>query len=161
MTSPLPPGPPAVYLPGPLMVPSESVPQQRGVTSVMSHVSRAGDWTLPRLFRVFAVMGEAVIDLTQVRLAPGTSEIEVRAYMGAVKIIVPHNLRVECDGQPLLGEFRVKRRVKTAPSPEAPLVRVSGVALMSSVEIKIVDPAASGWMGRLRRAVSDDDEEQA
>lgn len=159
MTPPHPPGPPEVYVPGPLMVPAESVPQQRGVTGVLSHVSRAGDWTLPRLFRVLSIMGEVVIDLTQVRLAPGTSEIEVRAYMGAVKIIVPHNLRVECDGQPLLGEFRVKRRVKTAPSPEAPLVHISGVALMGSVEIKIIDPAASGWLGRLRRAAAEDEQD--
>src|SRR5271169_2407904 len=125
MTSPLPPGPPPVPVPvvGPAMIPAELVPDERVVMSFMSQVSRSGEWILPRLFRVSAVMGQAVIDLTHVRIGPGTSDIEARAFMGEVKIIVPHNLRVDCEGHPLIGEFTVKRVPKTIPSPEAPLLR--------------------------------------
>jgi hypothetical protein len=136
---------------GPVIVPAESVPDERSLTCVMSHVTRSGEWILPHLLRVFTLMGESEIDLTHVRLAPGTSEIEVRAVMGEVKIIVPHNLRVECDGHPLLGEFRMKRVVNTTPSPEAPLLRITGTALMAAVKIKVIDPAAPGWIDRWRQ----------
>jgi hypothetical protein len=139
------------------MVPAESVPDERSLTCVMSHITRSGEWILPHLLRILTVMGESVIDLTHVRLAPGTSEIEVRAVMGEVKIIVPHNLRVECDGHPLLGEFRMKRVVSTSPSPEAPLLRITGMAVMGSVKIKVVDPAAPGWVDRWRQRAQAED----
>jgi hypothetical protein len=133
------------------MIPAESVPDERAITCVMSHVSRGGEWILPRALHVLTVMGESVIDLTQVRLAPGTSEIEVRCIMGDVQIVVPHNLRIECDGHPFLGEFRLKSTVDTTPSPEAPLVRITGKAIMGSVSIRVVDPAGSRWLDRLHR----------
>jgi hypothetical protein len=160
MSSPLPPGPPPVPAPivGPVMIAAESVPEERAVMSLMSQLTRSGEWILPRLLRVSAFMGAARIDLTQVRIGPGTSEIEVRAFMGEVKIIVPHNLRVDCEGHPLIGEFTVKRVPKTVPSPEAPILRIRGWSFMGSVSVKIVDPAAPGWLDRVRRLRSGEDE---
>ena len=161
MTSPTPPvSQPPAEASGitPILVAPESVPERQGVMSFMSEVSRNGDWVLPRYFRALAVMGKAVIDLTQVRIAPGTSEIDARAIMGEVKIIVPHNLRVECAGHPLLGEFSCKHRSDARAQPDAPLVRVIGVAVMGNVNVKVVDPNAPGWLARLRGRVFDESE---
>jgi hypothetical protein len=47
---------------------------------------------------------------------------------------------VECEGHPVAGEFKVKRVAKTRPLPDAPLIRVTGVALMGAVSIKVIDP---------------------
>lgn len=152
-TPPMEPGLPAIPIVGPVMISAESVPDERRISCLMSHVSRGGEWILPRLLHVLTVMGESVIDLTQVRLAPGTSEIEVRCIMGEVKLVVPHNLRLECEGYPFLGEFRVKSVVDTTPSPEAPLLRITGKAVMGSVNIKVVDPATPGR--RRRRLIED------
>jgi len=124
----------------PVVMPAESVPERLGVMGFMSELHRNGEWVLPRLFRALAVMGKVVIDLTQVRLGPGTSEIEVRAFMGEVKIIVPHHLRVECEGHPIAGEFKMKRVAKTRPQADAPLIRVTGVAIMGAVSIRVIDP---------------------
>jgi hypothetical protein len=160
MTTPQPPGPPPVPAPifGPVMIAPESVPDERSVMSVMSQLSRGGEWTLPRMLHVSAVMGHATIDLTQVRIGPGTSEIVVRACMGEVKIIVPHNLRVDCDGHPLMGEFSLKRVPPTVPSPEAPLLRITGWAFMASVTVKIVDPTLPRWRDRMRGLLGSGDE---
>ena len=134
-----------------MLVPAETVPQHLGATTFMSSVTREGEWVMPRVFRALTVMGNATIDLTQVRIAPGISEIDARAIMGEIKIIVPHNLRVECTGQPLLGNFHVKRSAVLMPVPDAPLVRITGIAFMGSVEIKVIDPNERRWLSRLRR----------
>ena len=117
----------------------------------MSGVTREGEWVMPRVLRAITVMGSAVIDLTQVRIAPGTSQIDARAIMGEIIIIVPHNLRVECTGQPLMGNFAVKRSAVAVPVPDAPLVRITGVAFMANVEVKVIDPNEQRWIKRLRR----------
>ena len=44
--------PPGVH---PVVVADELVPNHRGTVAVLSHVKRDGDWTLPRLFRAFAL----------------------------------------------------------------------------------------------------------
>jgi hypothetical protein len=98
---------------------------------------------LPRLFRALAIMGEVKIDLRNIRIGAGTSEIQVRAFMGNIEITIPHNLRVECDGIPFLGEFSVKQKSMWHPSPDAPLIRITGGAFMASVKVRVVDPAGS------------------
>jgi hypothetical protein len=152
MNAPIPPVQTPVITP--MLMPPDAVPERQGVMTVMSQARRDGDWVLPRLFRALTVMGQVVIDLTQVRIAPGTSEIEVRAIMAEVKIIVPHNLRVECSGHPILGEFTLKRQSKSIPIPDAPLVRITGASIMSSVSIRVIDPNAPSWIRRLRGRVS-------
>jgi hypothetical protein len=150
MTAPLPPVPQPTTGITPILMPPDAVPDRQGVMVIMSERRKDGDWVLPRLFRALTVMGNATIDLSQVRIAPGTSEIEVRAIMAEVKIIVPHNLRVECDGTPVLGEFKLKRVSTAVPVPDAPLVRITGVSVMSSVSVKVIDPNAPSWVRRLR-----------
>jgi hypothetical protein len=159
MSVPLPPGSvpagPVIHYPGgPVLVPPESVPDRQGVMICLSNATRNGGWTLPRLFRALAIMGEVKLDLSDVHLGAGTSEIQVRAFLGNVQITVPHNLRVECDGRPFLGEFSVKRRSKSVPSPDAPLIRITGGSFMASVKVRIIDPQAPTALDRVRAWVN-------
>ncbi len=133
------------------MIPDDYIPERSGVTSVMSSVGRSGEWVLPRLFRVVAVMGEAVLDLSHVQLGAGASDIEVVAVMGQVTILVPHNLRVQVEGHPVMGEFKLKSKVPSAALVDAPMIRVRGTAFMSGVIVKVVDPLALGWRDRMRQ----------
>jgi hypothetical protein len=150
----VPAGPVNPYPIGPVLVPPESVPDRQGVMACLSSTTRNGGWVLPRLFRALAIMGEVKLDLRNVQLGPGTSEINVRAFIGNVEITVPHNLRVECDGTPFLGEFNCKRRSKSTPSPDAPLIRITGGSFMASVEVRIIDPQAPSALDRVRAWVS-------
>jgi hypothetical protein len=138
-------------LAGPVMIPDAYVPERAGVTAIMSSVGRSGEWVLPRLFRVVAVMGDAVLDLSHVQLGAGVSEIEVVSVMANVTVIVPHNLRVQCEGHPIIGDFRLKSKVPSAALADAPLVRVRGTAFMAGVTVKVVDPLALGWRDRRRQ----------
>ena len=161
MSVPLPPGsvpagPVIPYPSGPVLVPPESVPDRQGVMACLSSTTRNGGWLLPRLFRALAIMGEVKLDLRNVQLGAGTSNIQVRAFMGNIEITVPHNLRVECEGTPFLGEFKVKRRSKSMPSPDAPLIRITGGSFMASVEVRVIDPQAPTGLDRVRAWVNGD-----
>lgn len=114
-----------------------------------SHARRDGDWILPRLFRAVALAGNVEIDLTRVHVGEGTSQIEVKAIMGAVTIFVPPWLRVECNGTPIIGGFDLTRKVASTSAPDAPLIRISGTAFMGAVDVKVIDPNARGWLNRL------------
>ena len=89
-----------------MLIPESAVPQSAGTMAIMSKTSRDGEWLLPRLFRALAVMGELNLDLTRVRLGPGVSVIELVGFMGQINVRVPHNLRVECQGEPVIGELK-------------------------------------------------------
>jgi hypothetical protein len=161
MTGPIPPGsvpagPVVAYEGGPMVLPDEHVPDRLGVIACLSNTTRNGAWALPRLFRALAIMGEVKLDLRNVQLGAGTSEIQVRAFMGNIEITVPHNLRLECDGIPFMGEFSVKRKSARHPSPEAPLVRITGGAFMASVKVRVVDPDAPTGMDKIRAWVKGD-----
>ena len=157
MSSPYPPryGAPASGLPpaplaNPMLVPSDMVPPIRGATAFLSSQTRGGDWILPRLFRAVAFWGSVDIDLTNARLGPGLSHIELRVIMGSITITVPPDIRVECDGDPLLGSFDMHGQRNSAPPADAPTIRVSGSAILGSVEVRIVDPNAPSWIEKMR-----------
>lgn len=134
----------------PAVVAPDLVPEQRGTVAFLSNFQRDGDWILPRVFRVVALLGNVELDLTGARLGPGTSEIEVRSVLGSITILVPPDLRLECDGEPLIGSFEVQREARSSAAPDAPVVRITGRAILGSVEIKVIDPNAPGWFEKLR-----------
>ena len=138
----------------PLIVAADQVPDRRGTVSFLSNVIRNGDWTLPRLFRAVAVLGNLELDLTRARIGAGTSEIELKSILGNISIVVPHDLRVECEGEALAGNFDISREASSSMSPDAPLVRITGTALLGSVSITVIDPNAPGWFEKLRARFS-------
>ena len=134
----------------PTIVAPELVPERRGSVAVLSNVNRTGDWVLPRLFRAAAILGNIEIDLTRARVGPGTSHIEIATFLGNVTVVVPPELRVECEVDPLVGSFEVTHDARSTTSPDAPVVRITGTVVLASVEVKVVDPNAPGWVDRLR-----------
>lgn len=132
------------------LIPVAQPPNIRGTVAFMSQATREGDWIMPRLFRAVAVMGSVTVDLTRARIAAGTSRIEVVSCMGDVTILLPPDVQVECDGDPILGTFDLKREAASTATLDAPLVQISGTSVMSSVVVKVIDPNAPGWLERIR-----------
>jgi Cell wall-active antibiotics response 4TMS YvqF len=138
----------------PVVIPAELVPERRGAVAFLSTTNREGDWILPRLFRVVAFMGNMELDLTSVRIGPGESHIEIRCIFGNVEITVPPDIRVEVDGHPFIGSFELSRSAASAASPDTPLLRITGSAVMGAVTISVVDPNAPGWLEKIRARFS-------
>ena len=127
------------------------------VRSILSGVQRKGMWRVPKQLRVVAVMGGVDLDFREAEFGPGVTEVKVKSIMGGIAIIVPPHLQVECDGRAILGVFEGMDRGTGERDPAAPLLRITGVAIMGAVEISTrlagetmkVDTSASvGQIGR-------------
>lgn len=137
-----------------MVIAEELVPERRGAVAFLSSINRDGDWVLPRSFRVVSFLGNVELDLTNVRLGAGESHIEVRCIFGNVEITVPPGIRIQVEGDPLLGVFEVTRSAPSTTAPDAPLLRVTGSSHFGSVTVNVVDPNAPGWLERIRAKLS-------
>lgn len=142
--------PPGVGIARQMIAPPEMVPAVRGVTAFLSAQARAGDWILPRLFRAVSFWGSVTIDLTSARFGAGASRIEVITIMGSIEVFVPPDVRVECDGDAILGSFEMQGQKWSKPAEGAPTLHVSGTAYLGSVEVKVIDPNAPSWVEVLK-----------
>ena len=110
------------------------VPERGAAVAVAGGFGVKGGWLVPRQLKVWAVAGGGELDLREARFAPGTTEIEVVAFMGGVDLVLPKGVRLEVVGAAFLGGFEYKAGA-AVEDPDAPLVRVSGAAIMGAVDI--------------------------
>lgn len=106
-------------------------------TAIMGDCKRRGVWHLPAHHSAFSLMGSVTLDLRQATLESADTQINASAIMGDVKIIVPAHMNVVVDGTPIMGDYgQSKDEVPADLGPGSPTVRVRGVALMGSVQVK-------------------------
>ena len=125
----------------PILAPSGAVPPRGVIMAFMSGAERKGSWLCPRELKIYALMGGVSIDLREARFAPGVTEMDVTAVMGGVEIIVPRGVRVEVIGGAFMGGFEADAGDATALDPAQPVLRVSGLAVMGGVDIKVKKPS--------------------
>jgi hypothetical protein len=133
------------------LVPAVQEAPAETVYAILGGVDRRGSWTVPRRFRVVAMMGGAMIDLREARFPRGVIELEVKAFWGGVQILVPPGLAVEVHGTAIMGGFQNVNRAPPTPDPEAPLLRVRGIAVMGGVDISMQLPGESARQAHRRR----------
>ncbi|MFQ5678447.1 MAG: DUF1707 domain-containing protein [Gemmatimonadota bacterium] len=138
-----------VPVPAPVVEPALEVPERGFLMAVMGGAERNGVWTPPRRLVVLAVMGGAGLDLREARLGSSVTELFVVAVMGGAEIIVPPGMRVDVGGTAVMGAFE-HRRQAAEPAPDAPLLRVNGLALMGGVEVKVRLPGETEKEARRR-----------
>jgi hypothetical protein len=127
-----PPQPPAVSNPGRNLIGGQSV--SPSTVAIMSGSEFRGPWVVPPHFQATAIMGGVVLDLSEATFEQYESTINVFALMGGVEIRVPDDITVYVTGTGFMGAFEDKARVV---GPEgAPVVRVTGFAMMGGVEVK-------------------------
>ena len=106
-----------------------------GTVAIFGSVERRGHFALENGSRAVAIFGNVEIDLRDVSLPPGVTELHVRAVLGNVEITVPPNLAVESEGSTLLGSFSAVNRMPREGSAEMPVLRVIGKAVLGNVEV--------------------------
>lgn len=131
-------------------LPEDLIPRESRIAAWWRTEKREGEWVVPREFRAFACQGTIELDLTYARMGSGISDMELNCFMANIEVTVPADIRVECDGDEMLGHFEVKRIGEPAPPPDAPTLRIWGTAYVGSITIKVVDPNAPGWAERLK-----------
>lgn len=138
----------------PAQQPSVPGPSHTGSFAVMSETKRTGFWTVQDGHSAFALMGSVVLDLREATFAQRDVTINASAVMGEVKVVVGATTNVVVDGFGVMGEFNEQRaKVTAAPSPDRPVVRLRGFALMGSVHVQRRPMPGEarkrlGWSGR-------------
>lgn len=125
------------------------------IAAIMGGASRAGRWVPAERTTVFALMGGAELDFREARLPAGVTEVVAVAIWGGVEIIVPPDLNVEIGGTAIMGGFEQTEDAHfepdLLPAEEPRTLRITGLALMGGVEIKVRYPGESERDARRRR----------
>ncbi len=128
--------------PQPMPSPAPAGPRHDRSIAIMSETTRVGPWQLYDGHTAFALMGSVTLDLREARMAPREVNVTALAVMGEVKVVVDARTVVVVDGIGVMGEFREQRpRAEAQLSPESPVVRVKGLALMGSVHVQRRGPS--------------------
>jgi hypothetical protein len=134
-------GLPALAVGAPVPVQTDSyapVPKLRErMIAIMSGIVRRGLWKVPRRLRIVTIMGGVELDLRQAELAPGVTEIHAFIFMGGLSVRVPPNVRLETDGVAIMGGFEDRIHEPGVAGPDAPVVRVTGIAIMGGVDAQV------------------------
>jgi hypothetical protein len=96
-------------------------------------------------------MGGICLDFREALLPPGATEVWIFTAMGGAEIIVPPGLAVESDGVAILGGFEHAEQADLQLDPDAPLLRLRGLALMGGVDVKIRHPGETEREAKRRR----------
>jgi hypothetical protein len=104
--------------------------------AIMSGTDRKGVWTVPPTFTTVALMGGVEIDLTDARFEDAETTIQAFAMMGGIDIYVPEDITIQVNGTGFMGAFENHAQDQAQPRPGAPLVRITGLALMGGVDVK-------------------------
>ena len=121
------------------------------IAGIMCGPSRKGHWIPPRHLWSVAVMGGVDLDFREARMGPGVTEVSVFAMMGGVNIIVPPDLQVECTGIGIMGGFDCSDEVRQSSHPDAPILKINGLAVMGGADVKVREPgetALEAWRRR-------------
>ena len=116
-------------------VPAAFLPEEGRIVSVMAQTKRKGVWQPPRQLDLWCVMSETHLDLTQAQLAQGVTEIEVRALMAQVKIIVPPGVRVVCQPSAFMAEVADETSDPPPVGSGAPVIRITGMVIMTELKV--------------------------
>ena len=125
-------------------LPEDLIPPENRVAALWTGVTREGEWVVPRALKAFACMGNIKLDLTHARMGSGISEMELNCFMANIEVTVPADIRVECDGDEMLGRFELKHIGEPTPPVDAPTLRISGTAYVGTVTVRIIDPKRPG-----------------
>ena len=112
----------------------------------MSSVRRRGTWVVPPSYTAFTIMGTVQLDLREARFSQPEVTIAVYTLMGGVEIIVPDDIEVDVGGVGIMAAF--DHSANGPGVPGAPRLKVTGLALMGSVDVKRVPADQQPGPGR-------------
>ena len=132
--------------PGPARaaVPPGRVKDRSFVVAALGGVERKGRWIPARQNYAVAILGGMELDFREALLPPGETEVWIFSFMGGTEVIVPPGLTVESDGIAIMGGYEHHENIQVALDPDAPILRLKGVAVMAGVEISVRYPGESG-----------------
>ncbi|MFW6040149.1 MAG: DUF1707 SHOCT-like domain-containing protein [Gemmatimonadota bacterium] len=111
---------------------------------------RKGAWVPPKKLHTLALMGGAGLDFREAHFGPGVTEVNVLAVMGGVEVIVPPGVTVESAGFGIMGGFDGHSQTVASDDPDAPVLRIRGLAVMGGIDVKMMLPGETPRDARRR-----------
>lgn len=145
------PSPVAYEGPGRALAAEHEVRESQTVVGFWGGSSRAGAWVPARRITAVGVQGGVELDFREARFAPGVTRLRAFAVMGGIDIIVPPDLRVECDGIGIMGGFDHTPEPGAHPDPDGPVLRISGLAFWGGVDVNVRRSGETARDARMRR----------
>jgi hypothetical protein len=143
------PAPPARRSPARPPAPSR-VPERSLVAGILGGGNRSGGWIPARTNVAIGVMGGVSLDFRESPLPPGVTDVECYTLMGGIEIIAPPGVHIDCTGVGFLGGFDYRQR-EAPTDPDAPVLRISGFAVMGGVDVSVREPGETERDAKRRR----------
>jgi hypothetical protein len=106
------------------------------IMAVFSESKRSGLWAVPQELDVTAVMSNLTLDLRSALLAPGVTDVQLKAVMASVQIIVPPGVRVVDRVRPFMASVTDDSYSDLSSDAAVPVIRLTGYAVMAEVKVK-------------------------
>ena len=108
------------------------------LTAVFGSTQRAGPWTVQPSVKCLVIMGSLALDFREAEFLSDEVDLEISAYVGEVKILVPLDVDIENEIHGIMSSMkhnrsRTKRNRRGTPSI---LIRLHGDAFMADIKIK-------------------------
>jgi hypothetical protein len=139
-------------LPAPIETAAVAPLERMRLSAVFSGTKRSGQWTVPLLIEAKIIFGDMTLDFRDAWFEVDTLDIDVEAWCGKLRLIVPPGTQVENEIEETLSGSK-HRRGREATEPNGLLVRLSGQMFMGKVEILERPPTseATGLLAGIRR----------
>jgi hypothetical protein len=116
------------------------------VTALFRAEKREGRWVVPPRYSASAIGTTVTLDLREALLQSNHVTLEVTVIGGTLKLIVPEGVQVAMPANTVLGGK--KNQVRTPPSPQAPLIEITGRVVFGNIVAKSPKPPKKGLFRR-------------
>ena len=121
------------------------------IVAIMGGSARRGRWSPARKNYSVSVMGGSELDFREATMGPGVTELQIFAVCGGVDVIVPPGLNVESHGIAIMGGFEQQVDEYHNPDLHTPTLKITGVAIMGGVDVRVRHPGETARDARRRR----------
>ncbi|HEU4761062.1 MAG TPA: hypothetical protein VFS74_01995 [Gemmatimonadales bacterium] len=124
------------------------------LSAVFSGTRRSGQWTVPLLIEARIIFGDLTLDLRDAWFDADTLDIDVDAFCGKLRLILPPGTQVENEIEETMSGSKHKRSRGIA-EPNGLLIRLSGQMFMSGLRITERPPTSeeAGFLAGVRDVV--------
>jgi Domain of unknown function (DUF1707)/Cell wall-active antibiotics response 4TMS YvqF len=105
------------------------------IRAILSETRRGGLWVVPPQLDLKAVMANITLDLRSAMLSPGITDVDVKAIMASVNILLPPGVRVIENLRAFMASV-TDDTYSDVSNPSAPVIRLTGRAFMSEVKVR-------------------------
>jgi len=110
--------------------------EQQRVSAVLNTTRREGNWVVPYHLEVLSLLGELHLDFRDAHLADDVIDIHASVSVGSLVIIVPKGTAIQNEIDAILSTNEVKRKGKSFVPPNGLTLRLTGRAVLGSIEIR-------------------------